>query len=1006
MRLRVLLVESQAGADVVLAELQRSAYVLTSQRVETELELRQALEAGEWELVIADHVLPAFSAVAALSVVQERDPDLPFVVIAASIGEAAAVDLMRAGAHDVIDQDNLRRLHRAVERELRESVRRRQHRNSDAALRQSEDRYRKLVESSPEAIAVHSQGVIVYANPAAAQLMAAADVSELLGKPVLDFVHPEDRAVVLERIRRTQQENRLAEPIQERFVRLDGAILHVETVALPTHFEGRVATQVVVRDITAYTRATAAQRFLAQASARLSSSLEYRETLRTVAQLAVPDLGDGCLVDLLEPDGSFERVAVAENDVAENDVTEKDVAREGIAREGVAREGVADEGVGRLDTGAGGAPCALSQVARTRTTLVVNDATTQSESDSESAPTPHARSYVCAPLIARGRLLGGITFCSFYPHRYDAETVGVAEELASRSALAIDNARLFERAQTELAVRAHAEAELRASRNQLEVILDGIADGVIVQESNARFVYANEAAARLAGFDSAADYLQATAAEISERLEVVDARGQPFDYAELPARRALRGEDAPEMVVQYRRRDTWEARWSLTRARLVHAADGRPLAISIFHDLTDRIRAEQRLAFLAEAGAGLGMSLDERETLEAVTQVAVHRIADWAVVYVPDERNARLVRTAFAHKEDARRDLILELEERYPPRPDHDSVLWRVLQNASPVLTHDLSDAALVRAARDADHLRILRELRLVSAIYVPLQARGRTLGVLALFTAADSGRRLGAEDLAVTEEIARRLALAVDNARLYMQTRDAIRARDEFLSLASHELRNPVAAISGTAQLIERARQRNQLDDRLIDRYMSVIQRTAAHLANLTEDLLDVGRLQEGRLPLRFKDMDLADLVRGIAAREQSRSEGARIALSLACDPCQLVADADRLEQVITNLLDNARKYSPPDGSIEVELSTADDGVLLAVSDQGIGLPTGSAERIFEPFGRAQNATERNIPGLGLGLYISRQIVERHGGRLWAESRGEGSGTTFRLWLPALAAR
>jgi PAS domain S-box-containing protein len=966
MHLRVLLVESQPDADIVLRELQRADYVLTSHRVETEPELRRALHDGDWDLIIADHVLSGFSAVSALSVVQERDPDLPFLVIAASIEEAAAVDLMRAGAHDVIDHDSLRRLRPAVERELREAVRRSQHRASDTALRGSEERYRMLVESSPEAIALHSQGVVVYANPAAARLMAAADVSELLGKPVLDFVHPEDRPIVLERIRRTQEENRLAEPIHERFVRLDGAIVHVETVALPTHFEGRAATQVVVRDITAHTRATAAQRFLAQASARLSSSLEYRETLRTVAQLAVPDLGDWCFVDLLGAEGSFERVAVAGDEA--DDV-------------------------------------ALSQAAASPTTRVVNDTT------SEGEPAGRVRSYVCAPLTARGRLLGAITFCSFYPHRYDAETVGVAEELASHSALAIDNAGLFERAQTELAVRARAEAELTASRNQLEVILYGIADGVIVQEADGHFVYANEAAARLAGFDSVAEYLDATATEISERLDVVDARGQPFDYDRLPARRALRGEDAPEMVVQYRRRDTWETRWSLTRARLVHAADGRPLAISIFRDLTDRIRAEQRLAFLAEAGARLGMSLDERETLEAVTQLAVQRIADWAVVYLPDERHERLLRTAFAHRADARRDLILELEERYPARPDAESVLWRVLEGASPVLTHDLSDAALIRAARDADHLRILRALRLVSAIYVPLQARGRTLGVLALFTAGDSGRRLGPEDLAVTEEIARRLALAMDNARLYMQTRDAIRARDEFLSLASHELRNPVAAISGTAQLIERARQRSQLDDRLIDRYMSVIQRTSAHLANLTEDLLDVGRLQEGRLPLRFRDMDLADLIRGIAAREQARSDGPRISLALACDPCPIVADADRLEQVITNLLDNARKYSPQGESIDVELSSADSvqhggGVQLAVCDQGIGLPAGSVERIFEPFGRAQNATERNIPGLGLGLYISRQIVERHGGRLWAESVGEGRGTTFRLWLPILATR
>jgi PAS domain S-box-containing protein len=661
-----------------------------------------------------------------------------------------------------------------------------------------------------------------------------------------------------------------------------------------------------------------------------------------VAHLAVPDLGDWCLVELLAPDGSFERVAAG----GQSEPPLDDVRQ------------------------------AITRVATGRSTEVVNDLAGGS-----------LRSYVCAPLIARGRLLGAITFGSPYPHRYDAETVGVAQDLASRSAMAIDNANLFEQA--------------RASRDQLETILGGIADGVLVQESTGRFVYANRAAAQIAGFDSVSDYLNATATDISNRLEVVNALGQQFDYAQLPARRALHGEAAPEMVVQYRRRDTGERRWSLTRARVVQGADGQPLAISIFHDLTERIQAEQRLAFLAEAGARLGISLDERETLEAFTQLATERMADWALVYVPDADGTALHRTAFAHRQHSRLALVEQLEARYPPKPTPTSILWRVLREGTPVLTGEITDAALQQTAADTEHLRILRAMQLVSGLYVPLQAGPRTLGVLALFTGAESGRRLGHDDMAVTQEIARRLALAVDNARLYAQTRDAIRARDEFLSLASHELRNPVAAISGTAQLIQRARDRNTLDAATIDRYTGVIQRTAAHLANLTEDLLDVGRLQQGRLPLRVRDMDLAELVRQLAARQASRGDALPMMLSVQCDPCPIVADADRLEQVITNLLENAAKYSPHGGSIDVSLSCDTSGVSLAVRDYGIGFPPSAAERIFEAFGRAANATERNIPGLGLGLFISRQIVERHGGRLWAESLGEGLGTTFHLWLP-----
>jgi signal transduction histidine kinase len=168
-----------------------------------------------------------------------------------------------------------------------------------------------------------------------------------------------------------------------------------------------------------------------------------------------------------------------------------------------------------------------------------------------------------------------------------------------------------------------------------------------------------------------------------------------------------------------------------------------------------------------------------------------------------------------------------------------------------------------------------------------------------------------------------------------------------------------------------------------------------------LTEDLLDVGLLQQGRLPLRFREVDLADLIRGAAVRQQTRGQFPRLRFELRCEPCRLVADAHRLEQVVTNLLDNATKYSPRGEPIDIELTGDERGVLLTVRDRGIGLPLGAEERIFEPFGRAANATERNIPGLGLGLYICRQIAERHGGRLWAESAGEDRGTTLRLWLP-----
>jgi signal transduction histidine kinase len=226
----------------------------------------------------------------------------------------------------------------------------------------------------------------------------------------------------------------------------------------------------------------------------------------------------------------------------------------------------------------------------------------------------------------------------------------------------------------------------------------------------------------------------------------------------------------------------------------------------------------------------------------------------------------------------------------------------------------------------------------------------------------------------------------------------DALRAREEFLSIASHELRNPVAALSGTAQLIRRARDSGRLNDTRLTTYLDSLEASGRHLASLTNDLLDVSRLQRGELPIRPQEIDVVALLQHIV----QRGEWAEHHLILETDErhVELMIDPDRIGQVVSNLLENAVKYSPEGTDIVVRLHRADSGALIEVEDSGIGLPKDALESIFTPFQRARNATEANIPGLGLGLYVSRRIVEQHGGRLWAQSAGEGLGTVMSVWL------
>jgi signal transduction histidine kinase len=233
-------------------------------------------------------------------------------------------------------------------------------------------------------------------------------------------------------------------------------------------------------------------------------------------------------------------------------------------------------------------------------------------------------------------------------------------------------------------------------------------------------------------------------------------------------------------------------------------------------------------------------------------------------------------------------------------------------------------------------------------------------------------------------------------------QAEAALNVRDEFMSIAAHELRTPVTAIKAGAQLAQRRLEDSTPDGVRTLQYLDGIVRAANRLVLLINDLMDVSRMRDGQLLLRRAPMDLVSLVTAVTQR-YSETSGEEHDWTLDTPAASLVvaADAGRLEQVLDNLLSNAVKYSPGGGEIGVSLRRVVDGITLSVSDSGIGLTPGAHERIFEPFGRAPNATRQGMPGMGLGLHICRRIAEAHGGRMWAESDGEGQGMTVSLWLP-----
>lgn len=530
-----------------------------------------------------------------------------------------------------------------------------------------------------------------------------------------------------------------------------------------------------------------------------------------------------------------------------------------------------------------------------------------------------------------------------------------------------------------------------------DAILQGITDGVTVQHPDGHLLYANEVAARIIGYPSASVLLAAPLAELIARVEMFDETGNPLTPDRLPGRLALRGEAVPETLVRYRVVATGIERWSVVNATPIRDGQGQIQGIvNVFRDVTESKRSRDRLRFLAEAGAELGRSLDYEVTLAAVARLAVPDFADWCAVDICEE-DGSVRRLAVAHVDPAKVELAHELHRRYPTDSDAPSGLPNVLRTGTAELYGEITDDVLVSLARDEQHLEIARSLGLRAAMIVPLAARGRTLGAVS-FVSAESGRRYGPDDLAFAEQFAARAALAVDNARLYRQASAAVAARDEFISVAAHELRTPTTSLVGFAQLLGRQLDRGAIDPERLRRATDAIAREATRLSHLVGHLLDVSQLEAGKLTLERQDIDVVQLVRDIVEAASLRNDGRFIEV---CAPTALRAclDPARLEQVLINLLNNAVKFSPDGRPIDVVVAhEGDDWAALTVRDRGIGIPLEHRDRIFEPFYQAHANEFRS--GMGLGLHICREIVRVHGGTMVADFPPDG-GTRVIVRLP-----
>ncbi len=477
--------------------------------------------------------------------------------------------------------------------------------------------------------------------------------------------------------------------------------------------------------------------------------------------------------------------------------------------------------------------------------------------------------------------------------------------------------------------------------------------------------------------------------EVRPHVDTWKAGVHPDDWPRVDGilQRCLRGDDPEFESVHRVITRTGGELVLLDRGKVfVRDESGRPVRmVGVELDITERKRAEDEQRILAEAGSTLAASLDVREILAGIARLVVREFADFFLVDLTEPGGEVRLRTVESRDPSKRWicDLLLGSRiDRTRSRPERS-----VLRTRQPTLIAFPTEEEIAALAQNQEHLRALRAAEIRSIIAVPMTARGELLGVLT-FLSFSPTRAYDRTDLRLAEEIARRTAIAVQNARLYRSAQRALRARDDVLAIVAHDLRNPLGTILATSTLLAR---------RGVE--TGAIERSALRMNRLIQDLLDVTRIESGGLALRREresaERIVADAVE--AQRTLTESSSLEVEVALGRDLPALWADRDRLLQVFENLLGNAVKFTGPGGRITVGAKAGDGEVEFRVADTGCGIAPTDVPRLFDRFWQAERPERR---GAGLGLPIVKGIVERHGGRVWVES-APGRGSTFFFTIP-----
>ncbi|MGN6602475.1 MAG: ATP-binding protein [Ginsengibacter sp.] len=416
-------------------------------------------------------------------------------------------------------------------------------------------------------------------------------------------------------------------------------------------------------------------------------------------------------------------------------------------------------------------------------------------------------------------------------------------------------------------------------------------------------------------------------------------------------------------------------------------------------DITEIKKSEDYLKLINQASQELAATHDTGEALDKIMKFLVPQFADWIVINeMSDDGFAYLLK--MGHVDPEKVKMAEEYRKNHPiniNEPYKNSVGY-ALKTGETILVREVTPEIIEKGAMDEEQLMILKKLSVKSVMIIPMQIKGRITGVIS-FISCNPQNLFDEADLNFATDFCNRVALTLENTRLYEEVKkdiaeriEADKKKDEFISIASHELKTPVTSLKAYTQILQSTF--NDEHNEAAVQMLSKMDKQIDKLTSLIVDLLDVTKIDKGELVFEMEEFDFNNLVEEVVEEMQRTTKNHKIISDLhPCDP--VVGDRNRIGQVVINFISNAIKYSPEGDKIVVATFCENNKVQLSVKDDGIGIPKEEHPNIFKRFFRVSGKSNYTFPGMGLGLYISAEIIKRHSGRIFFDSEA-GKGSTF----------